>query len=68
MIRPALFAEDAKIGPVIVVHEKHVLAIVAPLDDVVRDVFDDDSSDPWHVLTLPYRIRTVKRPIIGDCP
>ena len=60
LIRPALIAEDAKIRPVIVVHEEHVLAIVASLDDMVRDICDDDSSDPWHTPRLPCGRVTVK--------
>ena len=59
--------KQPKIGGAVLVYEKHVLAVVAALSDVVRTVRDHDSTKPWHRAILPIRVIRVN-PKIGDCP
>jgi len=43
-----LFAKERQIDPAVVVGEEHVLAVVAPLRDVVVIAADHDPCNAWH--------------------
>ena len=52
----------------VVVHEKDVLAVVAPLGDVVRDIRYCNSRCSWHSDEILASIETAVNQKIGDCP
>ena len=56
-----LLAENIQVEGVVVVDEEHILAVVAPLSDVVRDDGQHGSIDSWHSDVLLTRGRQVNQ-------
>jgi hypothetical protein len=54
----ALPTQNPKIHAVVVVREKHVLAVVPALGHMMRQVRDDDASHSWHRRQDHYTPRT----------
>ena len=48
----ALLRQKVQIHPTILIHEEHILAIIAALRDVVRNIGNDKSCDTNHVRML----------------
>jgi hypothetical protein len=55
----AVGAEDIQVDAAVVVHEEHVLVVVAALGDVVRLTGQHDAGDARHDRTLPRGGRAV---------
>jgi hypothetical protein len=53
-------AQEAEIGPTILLHEEHVLAIIAALCVMTRVRGNDDSRDSWHGGQFNLRIAKVQ--------
>ena len=56
-----LLAENIQVEGVVVVEEEHILAVVAPLRDVMRAVGQHGSSDSGHSGILLAREREVNQ-------
>jgi hypothetical protein len=54
--------QQFEVHPPIVVHEEHVLPVIAPLGHMMRDARNHDSSDARHGLILPAGRRLLKEP------
>jgi len=66
-MQSALLSEDIQIRAAVVGHEKHVLAIVSTLRDVVLQLRYYDSRNPWHGYSLTTSNSAVKKNISRGC-
>jgi len=55
-----LLAQQREISRAVVVDEKHVLPVVAPLRDMMWTPRHHQSSDPWHVINIQDAFKFVK--------
>jgi len=48
-----VLAQEAEIIPPVVIDKEDILAIVAPLRDVMRATRNHNSRSPWHARAIP---------------
>ena len=54
--------QQFEVHPPIVVHEEHVLPVIAALGDMVRNAGDNDAGNSWHRPILPRGRKPLKEP------